>query len=356
MAEENAGGEDRTEAPTQRRLDEARRKGRSAASAELPQAAALIGATLGFAVGLPLALPSLIATLRAPFGEALALDAWPTLAARLFTDAMLLLLAVMLPAALLALGAGLVQTGFLVSAEPLKPQWNRISPLAGLKRIVSLDALVGHLRVLVKVAVLAGATWLALAPLYPQLGEMAHWSPAALMAATGRAALRLLLALSVALAAIAALDVLYQRLRFAQRQRMTRTELREEMRQSEGDPKIKGRLRQIRMERARRRMLAAVPKADVVITNPTHYAVALAYQADRMGAPRVVAKGVDLLAARIREAAARHEIPLVANPPLARALYSVELEREIPPEHYRAVAEIIAFVWRLKGRSAHAPA
>ena len=132
---------------------------------------------------------------------------------------------------------------------------------------------------------------------------------------------------------------------------MSRQEIRDEQKETEGDPKIKQRIRQIRLQRARRRMLAAVPKATVVITNPTHYAVALAYDRAKNAAPRVVAKGVDSLAARIREVAEAHRVPLVANPPLARALHRVEVDTEIPAEHFQAVAEIIAYVWRLRGQA-----
>ena len=132
---------------------------------------------------------------------------------------------------------------------------------------------------------------------------------------------------------------------------MSRQEIKQELRESEGDPKIKARIRQIRQARARRRMLAAVPKAAVVITNPTHYAVALAYERGSKAAPRVVAKGVDSVAARIREVAQAARVPLVANPPLARALYPIELDQEIPAELYRAVAAVIAYIWRLDHRA-----
>jgi len=133
--------------------------------------------------------------------------------------------------------------------------------------------------------------------------------------------------------------------------RMSRQDLRDEQKETDGDPKIKARIRQIRMQRARKRMMAAVPNATVVITNPTHYAVALAYDRAKNAAPRVVAKGVDSMAARIREVAEASRVPLVANPPLARALYQVEVDRDIPAEHYQAVAEIIAYVWRLGQRN-----
>jgi flagellar biosynthetic protein FlhB len=151
-------------------------------------------------------------------------------------------------------------------------------------------------------------------------------------------------------AAMALLDVLWSRLQFHHQMRMSRQDILDEQREADGDPRIKARIRQIRQARARRRMLAAVPKATVVITNPTHYAVALAYDRSNNAAPRVVAKGVDSMAARIREVAMANRVPLVANPPLARVLHLVELDTEIPAEHFKAVAEIIAYVFRLNQR------
>jgi flagellar biosynthetic protein FlhB len=149
---------------------------------------------------------------------------------------------------------------------------------------------------------------------------------------------------------VAALDYAFQRRSFIKQMRMTKQEVRDEHKQAEGDPQIKARIRRLRMERAQKRMMAAVPEADVVITNPTHFAVALAYEMETMSAPRLVAKGADVLAQRIREIAEENQVPLVENPPLARALYaSVELDQEIPPEHYQAVAQVIGYVMRLKG-------
>jgi flagellar biosynthetic protein FlhB len=153
---------------------------------------------------------------------------------------------------------------------------------------------------------------------------------------------------------VALADVVRARLKYARDLRMSREEMRRELRESEGDPHVKARFRQLRMQRSRRRMLAAVPKATVVVTNPTHYAVALAYEQATGGAPKVIAKGVDELAARIRATAEDNHVPLVANPPLARALYRVELDAEIPAEYFQAVAEIIAYVWRLNGRNVRA--
>jgi len=158
----------------------------------------------------------------------------------------------------------------------------------------------------------------------------------------------MLVAALIVLAIIAALDYFYQRQRYFARHRMSRQELKDEVKQSEGDPQIKARIRQIRLERSRKRMMAAVPEATVVITNPTHYAVALKYESGKMGAPVCVAKGVDHLALSIRQLAKEHDVPIVENPPLARALYAaVELDKEIPQEHYKAVAQVIGYVMRL---------
>ena len=147
---------------------------------------------------------------------------------------------------------------------------------------------------------------------------------------------------------MAGVDILRTHLRFHGSLRMTRQEVRDEARESEGDPHVKSRIRQIRQQRAKRRMMAAVPKATLVVTNPTHYAVALAYARGQGGAPRIVAKGVDEVAARIRAVAKEAGVPLVANPPLARALYPLPLDAEIPAEHFKVVAELIAYVWKLR--------
>ena len=177
-----------------------------------------------------------------------------------------------------------------------------------------------------------------------------HQPIGALLQELGQGVLRLLMATLAAFALIALLDLLWVRFQHLRKLRMSRQDLREEQRDAEGDPQVKGRLRRLRESRARRRMLAAVPKAAVVITNPTHYAVALNYDQGRAAAPRLVAKGVDSMAARIRAVAEAHGVPIVANPPLARALYRLEPDTEIPAEHWQAVAQIIAYVWRLQGR------
>jgi flagellar biosynthetic protein FlhB len=221
----------------------------------------------------------------------------------------------------------------------------------GLKRLFAPRALVEFIKGLFKITIAGAAIVFAIWPYRHRLTDLADVALGDLVALMLSLSVRMLMAALAVLLVIAALDYVYQRFSFMRRQRMTRRELLDEMKAQEGDPIIKGRLRQIRMERARRRMMAAVPTADVVITNPTHYAVALKYDQAKMQAPRVVAKGTDAVAARIRELAAEHDVPLVENPPLARTLHaSVEVDQEILPEHYRAVAEVIGYVMKLKSR------
>lgn len=354
MAESGGGADDRTEAATPRRLQRARESGQAAASRELPALAGL-GA---FALILALAAPALAHRLALRLSILLRRpDLAPGAAIHLVVEAGAAALAPMIAAALAAgVLAVLVQTGFMLSTAPLMPDFSRLSPAAGLRRLVGLDAAVEAVKAIVRLVAMGGAVWWALGG---SLGVLiaaplrdARLLPATAAALTGR----VLLGVLVVQAAVTALDVIWVRLRHARGLRMSRQDLREEQKESDGDPKIKARIRQIRFQRARRRILAAVPKATVVVTNPTHYAVALAYDRTRSAAPRVVAKGVDSMATRIRETALAHGVPLVANPPLARALHRLEIDAEIPPEHYKAVAELIAYVWRLAARSVPGPA
>ena len=346
MAEAETGG-DRTEAATPRRLERARQEGRAPVSRELTMLAVL-------ACGGGAAM--LTADNLAPFAQRLAglMEAASLRDATL--DAPLLLLArTVLPVAVACLlgaaAATLLQTGFLLHAGGLRPQFSRIDPRAGLRRLFGTDALVEAGRSLLKLTAFAVASWTALLPLWPALRLSYLRAPQAVPGTILSAIIRLLAAALLVQAASAGFDVFWARHRHARSLRMSRQEIRQEHRKSEGDPKIKARIRQIRGARARRRMLAAVPKAAVVVTNPTHYAVALAYERGSKGAPRVVAKGVDSMAARIREAAQKARVPLVANPPLARALYPIELDQEIPAELYKAVAGVIAYIWRLDQRA-----
>jgi flagellar biosynthesis protein FlhB len=250
-----------------------------------------------------------------------------------------------------AIGASLFQHGFLFSAEQIKPKLEKISPLQGFKRLFSMRSLAEFVKGIAKLAIVGAVCAMLLWPVQRDVANIATLEMVQLLDLLRSLAVRLLVGVLAVMTVIAGLDFLYQKFEHLKRLRMSRQELKDEFRQSEGDPLIKARLRQIRMERSRRRMMAAVPEADVVVTNPTHFAVALKYDPENMLAPRLTAKGTDSLAQRIRAVAEANEVPVVENPPLARGLYAtVELDEEIPAEHYKAVAEIIGYIMKLKRR------
>jgi flagellar biosynthetic protein FlhB len=250
-----------------------------------------------------------------------------------------------------AIAGSVVQTGLVFAVEKLGFDLARLSPLAGFQRLFSMRSGVEFLKNLAKVGAVMALAAMLLMPEIGRLPMLASIGAGALAGEIHHLMLRLFLGVLGLVAALALVDYGYQRMSFMRQMRMSKQEVKEEHKQAEGDPAVKARLRQIRMERSRRRMMAAVPTASVVVTNPTHFAVALRYEMGSKGAPRVVAKGADLIAKRIREVAEENDVPLVENPPLARALYAtVDLDREIPPEHYKAVAEIISYVFRLKGK------
>jgi flagellar biosynthetic protein FlhB len=343
-----ADTDDRTEAATPRRLQRAREEGNVPLSPEAPALAGLAACALLAMLAGPGLVQHLAGRLATVLAQAHTLDPAAALRATLLAGA-----ALALPFVLAALLAGvlavLLQTGFLLSLQPMLPDLARLSPMRGLNRLLGRQALLQAALALLKFGLVAAVTWRVLGTIWPLLPGTLLWEPATLLGQASRQVLRLILVMLGAQTVLVLLDVLRVRLQHAAGLRMSRHDVREEHRESEGDPLIKARIRRIRLQRARRRMLQAVRKATVVVTNPTHYAVALVY--DRSfgtAAPRVVAKGVDAMAARIRAIAEEHRVPLVANPPLARALWRVELDEEIPPDLFQAVAEVIAYVWRLR--------
>jgi flagellar biosynthetic protein FlhB len=223
-----------------------------------------------------------------------------------------------------------------------------VNPAAGLKRVFGPEGATELVKSLLKLALLSAALWVALRHDVGRMLAQTDQDPHRLPAEIGRSVAGILLAGLGVQGLVAAADLAWVRFRHARQMRMSRQEIKDEARETEGNPQVKARIRRIRMLRARRRMMQAVPKATVVVTNPTHYAVALLYERGRNAAPRVVAKGVDSLALKIREVAMANRVPVVSNPPLARALWLVALDSDIPAEHYKAVAEIVAYVWRLR--------
>jgi flagellar biosynthetic protein FlhB len=250
--------------------------------------------------------------------------------------------------ALAAIAGNMVQHRLVWSAEALRPKYSKVSPAAGFKRIFGKQAAANFGKGLFKVIALGAVMAVILWPERDRLEGLMYFDPAMIMGTTTSLTMRLLGAVVAMLAVVAIADYLFQYRQWYERQKMSLQEMKEEFKQSEGDPHVKGRIRQLRQARMKKRMMAAVPKASVIITNPTHYAVALSYERG-MSAPVCVAKGVDTLAIKIREIAGQHDIPVVENVALARALYAtVEIDDEIPVEHYHAVAEIIGYVMGLK--------
>ncbi|AMN43278.1 flagellar biosynthesis protein FlhB [Rhodoplanes sp. Z2-YC6860] len=261
------------------------------------------------------------------------------------------LAAIALPLGVLALAAligNVIQHRLVWSAESLSPKFSKISPLAGAKRLFSMQALVNFVKGLAKILGLGAVMTALLWPQRHRLDALVSTDILSTLLLTRSLALDMFGAVVAILFLIAAADYLYQYRTWFERQKMSMRELKEEFKQTEGDPMIKGKIRQLRQQRMRKRMMAAVPKASVVITNPTHYAVALQYEKG-MEAPICVAKGADNMALKIREIAKQHSVPIVENPPLARALHaSVEVDDEIPTEHYKAVAEVIGYITKLR--------
>lgn len=350
MAEDDKDQSEKTEDPSEKKLREAREKGNVVKSQEVNSWFMLTAATL-VVLMLSGSMASQLSSVLQGFlfnAHDFSLEGRGGLA--LMKEVLFAILAaVALPFLIFiiaALAGNLLQHGFLLQTETMQPKLSKISPLAGLKRLFSMMSLVNFAKSLAKLLVVTVLIVLIMWPSRDSLEVMVSLDPAALMPLVQGLALKILGAVVALYSVIAMIDYAYQRQQWWNKLKMTMQEVKDEYKQQEGDPHVKAKIRQIRMERGRKRMMAAVPDASVVITNPTHYAVALKYDRS-MPAPVCLAKGVDALALKIREVAGEHEIPIVENRPLARALHAVvEVDREIPPEHYKAVAEVIGFIMR----------
>jgi len=346
----------KTEEPTPKKLEEGRKKGQVAVSREINTWLTLLVGTL--VVGLM--APRLMTDIRVsllPFVETPHLHALDTAAAGqvlfgAFSEVIGALLLPLLFFFLVAAAGPILQNGFVYSPKVLEIKSEKISPIKGVKRVFSVKQLMEFVKGLFKISIVGAVGLIVVMPTLSALDIVPTFSLPDFLATLHGLVMKMLIAVVAVLFVIAFIDVIFQRQQHHKQMRMTKQEVKEEFKQSEGDPVVKQRLRQIRQDRARNRMMQAVPEADVVVTNPTHYAIALKYKSAEMAAPILVAKGADLVAQRIRELAEEHDIAIVENPPLARALYSsVELDAEVPAEHYQAVAEVISYVWGLKGRS-----
>jgi flagellar biosynthesis protein FlhB len=351
MADENDTS-DKTEDPTQKRLDDAHDRGDVAKSQEINTWFVISGATLVLSTFSGSIGGSILMPLRN-----LIVNSWmiradgPGLLALARSLELAVVAAIGMPLLMLALAAiagNMVQHRLVWSAEALKPKLSKISPGAGAKRIFGKQAAANFAKGVFKVTALGAVMTAILWPERHRLESFMYFDPAMILDVTTNLTVHLMGAVVAMLAVVAIADYLFQYRQWFERQKMSLQEMKEEFKQSEGDPHVKARLRQLRAARMKKRMMAAVPKASVVITNPTHYSVALSYERG-MSAPVCLAKGADNIALKIREVAKAHDIPIVENVPLARALYAtVEIDGEIPVEHYHAVAEIIGYVMGLR--------
>ncbi|MDU2926926.1 flagellar biosynthesis protein FlhB [Bradyrhizobium sp.] len=351
MADED-DSEDKTEDPTQKRLDQALERGDVVKSQELNTwfviaAATLVMSTFSGSIGTAVLVPmrNLIANSWMIHTDGAGLLAL----ARSLSFAVIAAIGVpILMVMLVAIAGNMMQHRLVWSGEPLKPNFGKISPLAGAKRLFGKQAAANFAKGIFKLVLLGTVMVMILWPERLRLESLLHMDVSELLGVTISLTKHLMGSVVALLALVAIGDYLFQYRQWYERQKMSVQEMKEEFKQSEGDPHVKGRIRQIRQQRMKKRMMAAVPKASVIITNPTHYSVALAYERG-MSAPVCVAKGVDNIAFKIREIAKAHDIPIVENVPLARALYAtVEIDAEIPVEHYHAVAEIISYVMGLR--------
>jgi flagellar biosynthesis protein FlhB len=345
----------KTHEPTQHKLDEARKKGdvpKSQDIATLFVMAAAAAVLLTFGLSSLRSLMGYVTSfLERPHEIAVTGGALTHLSVDIVKHTGFMLLAAFGAMSVAALAGHMGQTGLLVTGEKMKPKLDKISPIAGFKRLFGAEALMQFGKTVIKLTIIAVVAWMILAPHVKEMQALVNMEPAALMPILVKILIELSFALILVIAVGALADYFIQRFNWLKRNRMSFQEMKDEYKNTEGDPLVKAKLRQIRMERGRQRMMANVPNATVVITNPTHYAVALKYEAGVTGAPICVAKGVDRVALKIREVATDAKVPIIEDPPLARALFaSVDIDDVIPAEHFQAVAKIIGVILSLAAR------
>ncbi len=351
MAEDTDDSE-KTEDPTQKRLDDAFEKGDIPKSQEVSAWFSLLGTALVISFLAPAMVRGISTILKGFFAHAdtIAVDPGALVFLLEITGPEILGVVALplLTLLVLAVVGNVVQHKPLWTAERLKPKLNKISLLSGMKRLFSKDSLANFLKGIVKIIAVAVVVFLVLWPERDRLDTVVFRETGFVLEEVRELAVMVIGAILALMTVVAGVDLVWQRKKWFEKQKMTQQEIKEEYKQSEGDPKIKAKIRELRLQRSRNRMMASVPNATVVITNPTHYAVALSYE-EGMGAPQCVALGVDQLALRIREVAKESDVPIVENPPLARALYAtIELNDYVPEEHYAAVAKVIGYVMQLR--------
>jgi flagellar biosynthetic protein FlhB len=356
---EDVDQDSKTENATGKRLDEARGRGDLAKSPDLPQWASLAAVTavlvvMGGRMSNNL-MQGLIPFIAHPDAYTLQNNGGVVILRQALGVALPFMLTVLLTAVAAGMFGNLIQTGFVWAPDKLKPDVSKLSPMNGLKRVFGLDGWVNFGKALIKAFIIGAICYNVLAPHEHDLEALATLDPQRMLDFMVDVLKALFESVLGAMGVGAIGDWVWQKWRFAQKMKMSREEVKDEAKQADGDPHVRAKQKQIRMDRARRRMMNAVPTATVVVMNPTHFAVALRYDTKEAPAPLCVAKGIDSLALKIREVAEAHNVPVIEDPPLARALYAtVEIDQTIPREHFEAVAKVIGFVLSANRRRAKA--
>jgi flagellar biosynthesis protein FlhB len=355
MADESF--QDKTEQATPKKKEDAKQKGQVAKSKEISSVAVLAAGAIYMyfnAKGLTEKLgtnlkQTFISIPKIAAGDIASTD----FLSQTIKSFLELTLPIMIVLMVVSLIANFIQTGFVASVEPLTPNMSKMDPIKGLGKIISKRSLAELLKSIFKILIVSWAVYSTLKNDFSLLMPLMYQDNFQIMSMLGTISMKVVTRCCYVILVLAILDYLYQKWEFEQELKMTKQEIRDEFKQTEGDPLIKSRIRSIQREMARRRMMREVPKADVIITNPTHYAIALSYKpGEKMSAPKIIAKGADNIAMKIKELAKKHGIPMVENRPLAQNLYKLDIGQEVPPKFYQAVAEILAYVYGLKKKKA----
>jgi flagellar biosynthetic protein FlhB len=352
MAEEN-NDQERSEEATPKKREKAREEGQVAKSREVASVAVLGASLLYFYFGASGLITRIMDMMKSRFvrsgSTTLTIDSIQPLAIDMVFQTFLILAPFLVMIIVASLAANLLQVGFMFSAKAIAPKFSKIDPLKGFKRMFSMQSMAELVKSILKIAIISVVAWLTVRDEIASTLPLMDQDVGDILTYISRVSFRILSMTCWVLVALAILDYAYQKWEHERNIKMSKQEVRDENKQTEGDPLIKGRIRRLQREMARKRMMAAVPKADVVITNPEHLAVALHYAPEKMNAPVVVAKGAGVLAAKIREIAAAHRVPVIENKPMAQLLYRmVQVDHAIPEAMYKAVAEILAHVYSLR--------
>ncbi len=346
---------EKTEEPTQKRLQDAVKKGQVAFSRETTSFLIFLVLALNIIWFSPqymkLTTQKLAAFIQTPHDMRLDQASFTELFGVTLGEIGLVFSIPIIATIIAAFASSFLQNGIVISTESITPKLEKISVFKGLKRLFSTRSVVEFIKGLIKISLIATASYLVVKPEIARFANMVTYPVNDIIAVISTLSIKIVIIATLIMFVIAMADTLYQRFEYVKSLKMTKQEIKEEFKQSEGDPQIKAKLRQIRMERAQKRMMTAVPNADVVIRNPTHFAIALEYDREKMAAPMVTALGQDNIALKIIEVAEEHDVPVVTNKPLARALYDAcEIDASIPLEHYQAVAEVIGYIYKLKNQ------